>query len=220
MTKLNKIAIAVDSEPDGDLLRDLVHSYGEDPVLITPDTIRHTNYGTGNISGLIIANGTQDLSQNVNSSALMGDVISRLLPTVLDFDLPVLAVGSGIHTLNVTMGGRSARPIPAHGPLENGKSEHHHIFISPGSRHASLVGARGLLRVNSRHILGIKPAQKAPNLLACAYGLDDGVIEAVESPSHTFVIGVQFQPERPREVPPHFERLFEALVDHAVGVKS
>lgn len=215
MTELNKIAIAADSQQDGDLLRDLVHGYGEDPVMITPDTIRHTNDRMGNISGLIIANGTQDANQNVNSSALMRDVISRLLPTVLDFDLPVLAVGSGIHTLNVVMGGRPARPIHGHGPLESGKSEFHHIFITPGSRLASLVGAGGLVRVNSRHLIGIKHAQKGPNLLASAYGLEDGVIEAVESPDHTFVIGIQFQPERPREVPPHFDRLFEALVDHA-----
>ena len=220
MTELNKIAITIDSQQDGDLLRDLVHSYGEDPVLITPDTIRHTNYAMGNISGLIIANGTQDTNQDANSSALMGDVISRLLPTVLDFDLPILAVGAGIHTLNRTMGGKSPRLIPAHGSSESSDSEFHHIFITPGSRLAAVVGAGGIVRVNSRHLLGITHVQKAPNLMASAYGLEDGVIEAVESPNHTFVIGIQFQPERPREVPPHFERLFKAIADHAMGVKS
>ena len=55
MTELSKIAITADSQQDGDLLRDLVHGYGEDPVMITPDTIRHTNDRMGNISGLIIA---------------------------------------------------------------------------------------------------------------------------------------------------------------------
>ena len=69
--------------------------------------------------------------------------------------------------------------------------------------------------VNSHHRLGLHEAQKSSSLLASAYSLSDGVIEAVESPSHSWIIGVQFSPDRKLEVPPQFERLFGSLVDRA-----
>ena len=51
--------------------------------------------------------------------------------------------------------------------------------------------------------------------MASAYSLEDGVIEALESPEHRWVVGVQFRPERRGELPPHFDRLFQSLVDRA-----
>ena len=44
---------------------------------------------------------------------------------------------------------------------------------------------------------------------------DDGIVEAVESPDHGWVIGVQFRPELRLEEPPHFDRLFQSLVERA-----
>ena len=42
--------------------------------------------------------------------------------------------------------------------------------------------------------------------------VDDGLIEALESPTHNWGIGVQFHPERRGELPPHFDGLFRTLV--------
>jgi putative glutamine amidotransferase len=61
----------------------------------------------------------------------------------------------------------------------------------------------------------MREAQKSPLLMASAYSLEDGVIEALESPNHRWVIGVQFHPERRMELPPHFDRLFQSLVERA-----
>jgi putative glutamine amidotransferase len=58
-------------------------------------------------------------------------------------------------------------------------------------------------------------AQKSPLLMASAYSLEDGLIEALESPNHRWVIGVQFHPERRMELPPHFDRLFQSLAERA-----
>ena len=91
----------------------------------------------------------------------------------------------------------------------------HHIFISPGGKLAAVVGSGGFVRVNSRHSRGLREAQKGKRLLASAYSLEDGVIEALESPAHRLVIGVQFSPERFNELPPHFMRLFQSLADRA-----
>jgi putative glutamine amidotransferase len=40
----------------------------------------------------------------------------------------------------------------------------------------------------------------------------DGLIEALESPRHRWVVGVQCHPERVEEVDPRFAALFEAFV--------
>jgi gamma-glutamyl-gamma-aminobutyrate hydrolase PuuD len=42
--------------------------------------------------------------------------------------------------------------------------------------------------------------------------MEDGLIEALESPDHRWVLGVQFHPERRGEIPPHFDKLFETLI--------
>ena len=71
------------------------------------------------------------------------------------------------------------------------------------------------MRLNSIHHQGLREAQKAPDLLAIAYSLDDGLIEGLESPAHDWVIGVQCHPEREKEVPSSFRRLFQAFMERA-----
>lgn len=139
----------------------------------------------------------------------------------IDRGLPVLCVGHGMFALNSAFGGASPAEAPGHDveDVEDKDGEpvsaYHRIYIAPGSKLAAIVGSGGFVRVNSRHGVGLREAQKSPRLLASAYGLDDGVIEALESPEHDWVIGVQFKPERRMELPPHFDRLFQGLVERA-----
>ena len=165
-----------------------------------------------------------------------GDDALALLRAALDDDMPAYALGGGLHLLNTAFGGKSAVPVSDHGadsPDSDGsagdsddgnteadtdsvESAYHHIYIAPGSRLAAVVGSGGFVRVNSRHAVGLREAQKSPLLLASAYSLEDGVIEALESARHRWVIGVQFRPERRMELPPHFDRLFQSLLERAV----
>lgn len=141
-----------------------------------------------------------------------------LLEAALRAGIPVLCVGRGMHILNEAMGGAPTRDVQGHAGTprdDDGASAYHRIFLAPGSKLASVVGSGGFVRVNSRHRRGVKEPQKSPQLMASAYGLDDGVIEGLESPAHRWVIGVQFHPERRREVPPQFDRLFKAHVEQA-----
>ncbi len=145
-----------------------------------------------------------------------------LLAKALESDVPTLCIGRGMQVLNVALGGALIQDIPGHSAnlanLEGDGcvSAYHRIYISPGSKLAAIVGSGGFVRVNSRHHQGLREAQKSPLLLASAYSLDDGVIEALESPDHRWVVGVQFHPERRGEMPPHFDRLFQSLVDRAL----
>lgn len=143
---------------------------------------------------------------------------TALVKSALDTGLPVLCVGDGLHALNLAAGGGPARRIEGHSGSGGGpesESQHHRIFISPGSKLAAVVGSGGFVRVNSRHRTGLREADKARTLTASAYGLDDGVIEALESVDDRWTIGVQFHPERRGELPPHFDRLFQSLVERA-----
>ncbi len=147
------------------------------------------------------------------------DEAIELLREALDEDMPIYAIGGGMQLLNVALGGKSGIPVDEHvdvGDDGGAESAYHHIYIAPGSRLAAVVGSGGFVRVNSRHDKGIREAQKSPWLLASAYSLEDGVIEALESSRHRWVIGVQFRPERRMEVPPHFDRLFQSLLERAM----
>ena len=146
------------------------------------------------------------------------DFAMSAIQAALAADMPVLCVGPGMQGLNLAMGGKPARRISGHSSVaQDGErqSSYHRIYIAPGSKLAAVVGSGGFVRVNSRHSLGVREADKSPRLLASAYSLDDGLIEALESPDHRWAIGVQFHPERRSELPPHFERLFQSLVDRA-----
>ncbi len=141
-----------------------------------------------------------------------------LMRAALDADMPVYAIGRGFQVLNVALGGSVAEVAEDHhSDNDDGeeRSKYHHIYISPGSKLAAVVGSGGFVRANSRHRYGAREAQKSGLLLASAYGRDDGVIEALESPRHRWVIGVQFRPELRLEIPPHFDRLMQSLVERA-----
>ncbi len=206
------IAITAGSQDDGQSYCDLISRCGAMPLLITPDSIeRHDQLGL--VGGLLLGNAPADFN-NGASSLVLNDTMTRLLPTVLDFDLPVIAVGDGMHSLNIAMGGKRPRPVTGHEGDED-KAARHHIYVAPGSKLASIVGAGGFVRVNSLHRLGMRDAQRSPKLMTAAYAVEDGTIEAVESPDYSLVIGVQFRPDRPREVPPNFDNLFHLLVERA-----
>ena len=129
--------------------------------------------------------------------------------------MPVLATGGGMHALNRHFGGAEPRPAPAHHPDDETEGLRHQIYLSPGSKMAAIIGNAGMFRVNSRHRHGIREPQRAERLMTIAYQLDDGVIEGLESKEHSWVIGVQFQPERSEEVPASFNNLFLGLVERA-----
>ena len=140
------------------------------------------------------------------------------LEAAVERDMPVLGVGAGMIALNAAFGGAAPTAVAGHDVESEGGesvSAYHRIYIAPGSKLAAIVGSGGFVRVNSRHSAGLREAQKSPRLLASAYGLDDGVVEALESPEHDWVIAVQFNPERRMELPPHFDRLFQGLVERA-----
>ena len=145
-----------------------------------------------------------------------------VLRCALERDMPVLAICRGMQLLNVAFGGKLLQDLPGHRvELKEGRwaSAPHHIYLSPGSKLAAILGIGGFFRVNSLHHQGLREPQKSPRLLASAYSLEDAVIEGLESPEHSWVVGVQCHPERQDEVPPVFKNLFLSFVERAEGYK-
>ena len=140
---------------------------------------------------------------------------AALLQAALAVDMPVLATGSGMHLLNACFGGKPAEGVNGHRDENDAGTARHQIYLSPGSKMAAIIGRAGMFRVNSRHRLGLREPQRAEGLMTIAYQLDDGVIEGLESKEHSWVIGVQFLPERSDEVPASFGNLFLGLVERA-----
>ena len=148
----------------------------------------------------------------------------------LDRDMPVLAICRGMQLLNVAFGGKLIQDLPGHrGELpivpscEGGTqrshgrwvSKNHLIYLSPGAKAAAVIGMAGFFRVNSYHHQGLREPQKSPRLMATAYSVEDGLIEGLESPEHSWVIGLQCHPELQDEVPRLFANLFAAFHDRA-----
>ncbi len=148
----------------------------------------------------------------------LDDLDLRLLDYALHRDMPVLAICRGMQVLNVASGGRLVQDLPGHRvERQDGRwvSKMHQIFLSPGSKAAAVIGMAGFFRVNSRHHQGLREAQRSPRLMATAYDVEDGLVEGLESPEHSWVLGLQCHPERQEEVPRLFANLFAAFGERA-----
>ncbi|GGA65902.1 gamma-glutamyl-gamma-aminobutyrate hydrolase family protein [Ornithinibacillus halotolerans] len=123
----------------------------------------------------------------------------ELMKKILEVDKPILGVCRGSQTLNIALGGDMFQDIYAQhsgkllqhqqkAPTEHGS---HFVTVSEGSLLHRITGKTSL-RVNSRH----HQANRKVNhpLRICAQA-SDGVIEAIESTDHRFVLGLQWHPE-------------------------
>jgi gamma-glutamyl-gamma-aminobutyrate hydrolase PuuD len=130
-----------------------------------------------------------------------------LARAAIDAQLPVLAIGRGMHILNVARGGTLIQHLPdavghhGHAP-DPVKMSPEVVQFSAGSHLGKLLGTRA--RVPTLHHQAIQRA--GSGLMAVAWA-DDQVIEAVELQGHRFAIGVQWHPEEGDDL-----RVFEALV--------
>ncbi|GBD11882.1 Putative glutamine amidotransferase [bacterium HR23] len=207
--------------------------FGSEVLLITPQETRPPARLLEEVDGLLLTGGPDidpsfygeapDPTAGLEVMRRRDEVELPLLRLALEHDYPILAICRGMQALNVVLGGKLLQDIPGHkAERRDGRweSAYHRIFVTLGSKLAKALGSGGIVRVNSRHHQGLREAQKAPVLLASAYSLEDGIVEGLEHPGKTWVVGVQCHPERSKEVPPQFQNLFRELVEQARAYRA
>ncbi|MGG0644207.1 gamma-glutamyl-gamma-aminobutyrate hydrolase family protein [Sporosarcina gallistercoris] len=114
-------------------------------------------------------------------------------------DMPVLGICRGHQILNVALGGTIHQHIYSdlEGPLLQHKQQAdrnyptHTVRVTEGSRLAEFASAKEIL-VNSLHHQAVNDVPEPLRVMATA---TDGIIEALESTKHRFVMSVQWHPE-------------------------
>jgi len=188
---------------------DSVTAAGGIPTLMPPlsddDDLKQVLEG---LDGLVMAGCTLDLDpirlgmEKHPSTRVMParreDFDRRLAKLAVEMRIPLLAVGSGMQTVNVVCSGtlhqHIAEEFPKHlhhrDPVES--TLRHVIDIVPGTRVDAIYGP-GEIRINGQHHMCInQPAR----LFRVSATCPDGVIEAYESIDEDwFCLGLQWHPE-------------------------
>jgi putative glutamine amidotransferase len=130
-----------------------------------------------------------------------------LTRAAIEADLPFLAVGRGMHILNVARGGTLTQHLPdrlgneSHKP-DPVKMTTHDLQIAAASKLSSVLGENAQVPASHRQAV----SQLGTGLLTVAW-TSDKVVEALEVQGHRWGLGVQWSPEEGDDA-----RLFEALV--------
>lgn len=122
-----------------------------------------------------------------------------LIAKMLEADKPILGVCKGCQMINIALGGDMYQDIHTqketpllqhsqHAPAEHGS---HFVDVYENTLLQSIL-KKDRIKVNSRH----HQANRQPGKEMVHSGIaSDGVVEASESTTHTFVLGLQWHPE-------------------------
>ena len=176
-----------------------------------PEGLAGLMVGGGDDIGAQLYGGEMRLDVRVDPARdrLELSLLERFLPQ----RLPVLGICRGAQIINVHCGGTLIGDIYTaydHVRRQRTVLPRKHVHITADSRLHGLLGV-SRCRVNSLHHQAVDRLGDALEVVARDR---DGLIQAIEAPTHTYLIGVQWHPEflvfnRPQQ------RLIRGLVDAA-----
>jgi putative glutamine amidotransferase len=139
----------------------------------------------------------------------------ELVDLALSQNLPLLGICGGAQAINVALGGSLYQDIATQLP---NAAEHelgakrdeggHPIMIHSRTRLRQIV-QRQTMEVNTTHHQAVRKVGKGLVVNATA---EDGLIEGLESSSHSFVLGVQWHPEILAGKNPCQRRIFSSFI--------
>lgn len=160
------------------------------------------------VDGVVLPGGDEDIHPKFYEPEYAEDlVISNeerdnfeilVLKKALEREIPVLGICRGMQLLNVVLGGTLIKHIPDYIDSVNHTQPSpknivsHAINIEANTKLTKIANNQLQTMVNSTHHQAVK--QLGSNLIISAKA-EDGIIEAIESTKHKFVIGVQWHPE-------------------------
>ncbi len=147
-------------------------------------------------------NDEADIERDRSELAVVSAALAR--------DLPVLGICRGMQLINLALGGTLDQHLPdslghEEHTAHNGVFSRHEVDLTPGSLLASLYADDASPCIHSAHHQGID--RLGDGLVVTAHSRPDRVVEAIESTSHTFAVGVLWHPEQDPHTP-----LFRALL--------
>ncbi len=213
---------------------EMINKAGGAAVILTYDYDLIDSY-LESLDGIVIVGGYFDINpcrygeKNIHHTVKLNDVRENfenaLGNKVIKTELPFLGICNGMQLINILHGGSVIQHIPDEGKyvdheqahvagFKDYKTGYHEVEIIKGSKLFEIIGQEKII-TNSSHHQAAKAAGQ--DLVVCGKA-SDGVIEAVEKPSHPFCIGVQWHPEF--EVSEADYKIFAALVDAAKKYKD
>jgi putative glutamine amidotransferase len=193
-----------------------VERAGGTPVILAPVPATSVPVLIAGLSGLVLAGG-RDVDPSLYDEAPheQTDIPDHrrdrfeliLTRAAIEADLPFLAIGRGMHILNVARGGTLTQHLPDRLGSESHKPDPvkmttHDLQIAAASKLSGALGETA--QVPASHHQAVN--QLGTGLLTVAW-TPDQVVEALEVQGHRWGLGVQWNPEEGDDL-----RLFEALV--------
>jgi putative glutamine amidotransferase len=213
-----------------------LQALGVTPIILAPDTPARLPSGqifapdtVGrlpsaillHLDGLILSGGG-DVDPTYFGAELNGaeqDQIDRcrdelelnLACAALTQDLPVFGICRGCQVLNVAAGGSMIQHFDGHRSPKD-VTAYHDVLVEADARFRQIVG-EDVFAVNTFHHQGMDRASLAPIFRPAAVAHPDTwLVEAYESRSHGWVIGVQWHPERGFELGDAHRRLWQSFL--------
>jgi putative glutamine amidotransferase len=165
--------------------------------------------------------GEEALPQVAGVNPVRDELELYLIRRAVEDDKPLLAICRGQQVLNVALGGSLIQDIPAQCATAT-KHDYpadiwferivHPVTVEKDSHLYAVMDETAAFGVNSLHHQAINHLGAG---LAVTARAADGIIEAVELPGQSFMIGVQWHPEALFDDHPLMLRLFEGLAQAA-----
>ncbi|MCK1976452.1 gamma-glutamyl-gamma-aminobutyrate hydrolase family protein [Jeotgalicoccus huakuii] len=143
----------------------------------------------------------------------------KLIDFALDANIPILGICRGAQVLTIHQGGTIYQDL--YSQVGEGTYKHnqevpknyltHKVSIKENTKLHSILG-QTKVKTNSFHHQAVKTI---PDHFEITAKTSDGIIEAVESKSYNFLIGVQWHPEGTYLVDEYSQKIFAALVKAA-----
>ena len=125
-------------------------------------------------------------------------------------DLPVLGICAGHQLLAIAQGGKLIQHIP-NAPYHEKTGDTTHSVKIKGGKWLKSVFNEGSIIVNSNHHQAVKE-DHFPSDFEITARADDNVIEAIEFKGERFVLGVQWHPERIKDIE-HTKKIFDYFIE-------
>jgi putative glutamine amidotransferase len=217
-----RIGITYSQEIKAAPYAEAVRASGGEPVLISPESDFSAQEWDGLLlDGLLLAGGVdvdpalygeERGPQTEVPNTARDSVEQKLLAEALQRNVPVLAICRGLQMLNVAQGGSLIQHMEGHEQRPKDKSIPAHSVTVETVSLLSKIFQTETIRVNSRHHQTVGRVADGLRVVAQA---TDGTVEALESSSHDFVLGVQWHPEDMAAKDPLQKKLFDAFISRA-----